>query len=244
MNNPLLHHLIAHVVMKLTDMGVGFGKTKLVKLLYLMDVENYRIRRTTISGLEWHFYHYGPYAFDIDNSLKELELDIPQDTVRTGQGHKAIVFRLSHDHRPSLGEHLPSSRELRIVNTVVRDWGEVDLNALLNHVYFYTEPMEHAERGDVLDFSTIQRHRPARAASYEVLMPPDRLEEFRSRFQEAKSKRVRRPLHPIPSFDSIYQSALARMRWEETAGVAAGSVEIPDEAKEHLRDNRDGEVSG
>ncbi len=244
MNNHLLRHLIAHVVMKLTDMGVGLGKTKMVKLLYLMDVENYRIRHTTISGLEWRLYHYGPYAFEIDDVLREMALDFPQDAVRTGQGHKAIVFRPNREHRPRLSEHLPSSRELRIVNTVIRDWGEVELNPLLNHVYFYTEPMEHAERGDVLDFSTIQRRHPARAASHEDLMPQDRLDEFRSRFQEARSKRVQRPLHPAPRFDSVYQAALARMRSEETAGVAAGSVEIRDEVKEHLRDNRDGEVSG
>ena len=244
MNKYLLRHLIAHVVMKLNDMGAGFGKTKLVKMLYLMDVENYRIRRTTISALEWRFYHYGPYAFEIDDVLREMALDIPQDAVRTGQGHKAIVFRLSREHRPRLVEHLPSSRELRIVNTVIRDWGEVELNPLLNHVYFYTEPMEHAERGDVLDFSTIQRRHSSRAVSHEVSMPPGRLDEFRSRFQEAKSKRIRRALQPAPRFDSVYQAALARMRSEEASGVSVGSVEISDEAKEHLRDNRDGEASG
>ena len=230
--------------MKLTDMGVGFGKTKLVKLLYLMDVENYRIRRTTISGLEWRFYHYGPYAFEIDDVLREMELDIPQDEVRTGTGHKARVFRLSRELRPRLNDHLPSSRELRIVNTVIRDWGETELNPLLNHVYFCTEPMEHAERGDVLDFSTVQRRRSVRAASRDISMPSDRLDEFRSRFQEAQAKRIRRPLHPAPRFDSVYRVALARLRSEETASVSTGYVEIPDEVKEHLRDSLDGEVSG
>ena len=244
MNNHLLRHLIAHVIMKLSDMSVGFGKTKMVKLLYLIDVENYRIRRTTISGLEWRFYHYGPYAFEIDNVLNDMELDIPQDSVTTEAGHKATVFRSNRGLRPRLNEHLPSSRELRIVNTVIRDWGEAELNPLLNHVYFYTEPMEHAERGDVLDFSTIQRRRSSRAVAHEVAMPSDRLNEFRTRLQETKAKRIRRPLHPAPRFDSVYRAALARLRSEETAGVAAGSVEIPDEVKEHLRDNRDGEVSG
>ena len=244
MNNHLLHHLIAHVIMKLNDMGVGFGKTKLVKLLYLMDVENYRIRRTTISGLEWRFYHYGPYAFEIDDILREMEVDIPQDAVRTGQGHKAIVFRLSREHRPRLVEQLPSSRELRIVNTVIRDWGEVELNPLLNHVYFYTEPMEQAERGDVLDFSAIQRRRSSRVAAQEVAMPPDRLNDFKSRFQKARAKRIRRPLLPAPRFDNVYEAGLARMRSEEAAGVAVGSVDVSDEVKEHLRDNQDGEVSG
>ena len=80
MNNQLLRHLISHTVTELTDMGAGFGKTKLVKLLYLMDVENYRRRQETISGLEWCFYHYGPYAFEIDSALNELSFDIPQES--------------------------------------------------------------------------------------------------------------------------------------------------------------------
>ena len=244
MNNHLLRHLIAHVIMKLNDTGIGFGKTKLVKLLYLIDVENYRIRRTTISGLEWRFYHYGPYAFEIDDVLRELELDIPQDEVRTGKGHKAIVFRLSRELRPRLNDHLPSSRELRIVNTVIRDWGETELNPLLNHVYFYTEPMKHAERGDVLDFSTIQRRRPGRTTAHEASMPSDRLDEFRARLQEAKSKRVRRPLNPAPRFDSVYRTALARMAEEEASVALIGTVEIPEEVKERLRDYRDGDISG
>ena len=55
MATHLLRSLIAHVITELTDMDVGFGKTRLVKLLYLIDVENYRRRRATISGLEWRF---------------------------------------------------------------------------------------------------------------------------------------------------------------------------------------------
>ena len=192
MNNHLLRHLITHVIAQLTDAGVGFGKTKLVKLLYLIDVENYRIHRTTVSGLEWRFYHYGPYAFEIDDALKDLEFDIPQDSVTTGTGHKATIFRSNRELRPRLGEHLPSSRELRVVNTVIRDWGEIELNLLLNHVYFYTEPMKHAERGDVLDFSTIQRRHSSRAVDHGVSMPSDRLDEFRSLFQQAKAEHVRR----------------------------------------------------
>ena len=244
MNNHLLCHLITHVITKLTDMGVGFGKTKLVKLLYLMDVENYRIRRTTVSGLEWRFYHYGPYAFEIDEELKNLELDIPQDSVTTGTGHKATVFRSNRELRPRLSEHLPSPRELRVVNTVIRDWGETELNQLLNHVYFYTEPMKHAERGDVLDFSTIERRRFGRGGTHDVSLPSGRVAEYRSRFQEAKAKRVRRPLNPAPRFDSVYRTGLAHMMEEEVSEVLTGSVNVSDKMKEHLRDYRDGEVSG
>ena len=39
MANLILNKLIAHSIINLAERQVGFGKTKLVKLLYLIDVE-------------------------------------------------------------------------------------------------------------------------------------------------------------------------------------------------------------
>lgn len=72
-------------------------------------------------------------------------------------------------------------------------------------------------------------------------MHPDRLEEFRSQFREAKAKRIRRSLRPAPRFDSVYRAAVARMAEEEVSVVLTGTVHIPEEVKERLRDYRDGE---
>jgi hypothetical protein len=43
-----------------------------------------------------------------------------------------------------------------IIGDLVKKWGGADINRLLDYVYFETEPMENAHRGDILDFSTIQ----------------------------------------------------------------------------------------
>ena len=244
MTDHLLRNLIAHVITELTDMSASFGKTKLVKLLYLIDVEHYRIRRTTISGLEWRFYHYGPYASEIDTALNELELDIPQDPATIGTGQTAIVFRPNRRLNPRLVDYLSSLSELRLVNKVVRDWGETDLNPLLNHVYFYTEPMRHAERDEILDFSTIQPRQGDLTVSRRVTLPTDRAEEFKLQLQAAKANRVYRPLDPAPRFDSVYRDGLSRMTAEELHGITIGSVEMSVEAKESLRDQGDDEIGG
>ena len=224
-------------------MDVGFGKTKLVKLLYLIDVENYLRRGATISGLEWRFYHYGPYAFEIDAALKELDLDIPQESVTTETGHRAIVFRSNYGLHARLGEYVSSTSELRLVDRVIRDWGKVELYPLLNHVYFFTEPMKHAKRGEILDFSTIQRNQVRPTSNRGVPVPSDILAEYKSRFQEAKAKRVRRPLLPAPRFDRVYQEGLERMIEEEDSyGALTGTIDIPAEAKDRLRDQRDNET--
>ena len=206
MNSQILLHLITHLLVELRDAEVSIGKTKLVKLLYLVDVENWRRSRKTLTGLEWSFYHYGPYAFEIDDALEELEFDIPQESFSTESGGKAYSFRPDWGLRSDLGKAVSLS-ELRLVDRIIQEWGEAELNPLLNHVYFYTEPMKDAKRGDVLDFSTIERRIPRSVPTPPLpKMSENRLKEYRRRFQEAKAKRMklRRPLNPPPRFDKVY----------------------------------------
>jgi hypothetical protein len=225
-------------------MGAGFGKTKLVKLLYLMDVENYRRRQETISGLEWCFYHYGPYAFEIDSALNELSFDIPQESFTTESGYKVIAFRPERSLKPSLGKYVRSLSELRLVNRVIRDWGETDLNALLDHVYFYTEPMKHARRGELLDFSTVERRRRKLAANRTPQLSSDELGKYRARFQESKTRSVRQPLYPAPRFDSVYREGLAHIAAEDRYAIPPGRLEMSEDQKEHFRGQGDHKASG
>ena len=218
-------------------MEISFGKTKLVKLLYLIDVENYRRRRNILSGLEWRFYHYGPYAFEIADALESLSLDIPQESFKTEQGHKAIVFRPNRNLHSMLGKRVRSS-ELSLVNGIINEWGDVELNPLLNHVYFYTEPMKNAKRGEVLDFSTIQRRKTLGKVP-DVQLPSGRLNEYRARFKEVKAKRSQRTLHPTPRFDKVYMDGLARMNGEERAGIPLGDVHISEDMKALIREQGD-----
>ena len=235
MTSDLLNQIITHLVVELRDAGASVGKTKLVKLLYLIDVENWRRRQKTLTGLEWQFYHYGPYAFEIDDALEELAFDIPQESFSTERGDEAFSFRADWGLRSSLGKVISLS-ELHLVNRVIQEWGETELNPLLNHVYFYTEPMRDAKRGDILDFSTVQPPKRKTATYKRVPMPADRLAEYRARFQEAKSKRVRRPLIPAPRYDKVYWDAVARMNAEDRPPILPpGIVEISEEAKRRLR---------
>jgi hypothetical protein len=53
--------------------GRAYSKTKLVKLLYLLDVIYARNNKSNLSGIEYKSYYYGPYSEDIDESLQFLE---------------------------------------------------------------------------------------------------------------------------------------------------------------------------
>ena len=49
--------------------------TKLVKLLYLLEVEYYRIYQKQLTELEWKFFYYGPYAPEIEEILRSPDID-------------------------------------------------------------------------------------------------------------------------------------------------------------------------
>ena len=241
MTNRVLNSLITHIAVELSDRGIGFGKTKLVKLVYLVDVENYRARRRTLTGAEWVFHHYGPYAFEIDAALAELAFDMPRESVQTAGGYAAIALKPMSGVKSRLGEHVKTP-ELRLVNRIIGDWGETELNPLLDYVYFDTEPMKDAARGETLDFSKIPRRPRRPRAATGVGVSEDRLNEYRKRFQAAKAARAktRRPLDPPPRFDRVYQEALARMNEGERYELPPGEVAMSEDAKERVRKQGEG----
>jgi len=50
-----------------------FSKTKLVKLLYLLDVVKSRRNIRNFSGVEYRSYYYGPFSEDIEDSISLLK---------------------------------------------------------------------------------------------------------------------------------------------------------------------------
>jgi hypothetical protein len=132
----------------------SFGKTQLVKLLYLTEVEYYRNYNERLTDLEWLFYHYGPYALAIDDILNES--DFAQTKVKTKNEKEFILFKVAEGlsrYKSEVG-----TKVSLIIKKIVGQWKDKSLEELLDYVYFETEPMEAVEkRGDVLDFTTIKK---------------------------------------------------------------------------------------
>lgn len=130
------------------------GKTQLVKYLYLVEVEYFRETDKRLTDLEWKFYFYGPYAFEL-----EPIFDLPEFLKEEIQLKNGKTF-----NKFAVAETLTKYKDIvdakvsLIIKRVIGEWGNKALQELLDFVYFETEPMESVKnRGDVLDFSTIQR---------------------------------------------------------------------------------------
>ncbi len=149
--HPHLQRLVAYVVQELSDVEGSTARIRLAKLLYLFDVEYYRVHGHPFTRLRWRFLHYGPY----DTALAPY---LGSDEVTTASGHKAYVARGSYED-VSVDDTLTLSDRM-ILDRIVQQWGLEDLPVLLDYVYFGTEPMENVARGEVLDFSRVARATP------------------------------------------------------------------------------------
>lgn len=233
-----LSTLIPYLASELADMGASFGKTKLVKLMYLIDVEYYRRYSSTVTGLKWIFYYYGPYAAEIDTALTQLDLEVPSEDILTSRGHRAVIFKSQRGVADEF-EDTVSSKEKLVVDRIIRDWGMQDLNPLLNYVYFYTEPMAKAKRGDVLDFSLIRKIRRSATEKRDAKISDDRASELRSKFQKIKTERsqgkAQLSLDPKPRYDDLYWNSVNRLEQDEQYQIPSGDIDLSEEFKDLLR---------
>jgi Protein of unknown function (DUF4065) len=171
--------------------------TRLVKLIYLVELEYFRLRQKRLTNLDWKFHYYGPYPPAFKSILDDAE--IQESTWKGGKTSQQLVRDEAH-FVEAKGE--PDLE--RLIHRIVKDWGDADLNALLDHVYFETEPMQNARRGDMLDFSLVKE--PARRIQIKV--DQKRLAELRTQLRERASaySQIRQRSEPRPDLIQALQT--------------------------------------
>ena len=157
--NSQLKEIIPAMVSYVNDHGGYMTKTKLLKLVYLFDVEYYRANRRTFTGFTWKFFHLGPWAREFDPILDELVSGgILTESQSTRPEYDRKFLRTeSHYEVPHL---FANFRDESALWTVLSTWADSPTGEILDYVYFRTEPMEHGVRNEPLDFSAIPEERP------------------------------------------------------------------------------------
>jgi len=151
------------------------AKTRLIKLLYLIEIEYYKLYQKRLAELKWQFYHYGPYTAEIESILGSPDIEEIPFVLKGGKlgSHYDLV---EDDFR----SYFPSDIK-RIVDYVVKEWSEIDLSKLLDYVYFETEPMRDARRGELLDFTKIKPWEPSEKIK-NVRVDPKKLSAIRDNY--------------------------------------------------------------
>jgi hypothetical protein len=158
MSNSLTELVIA-VVSYVTEHGGYITKTKLLKLLYLFDVEYYRAHGKIFTNFQWKYFHLGPWTREFDPLLDSL--------IASGSLAEQLFERTDFDAKflrssesGNLRKPFDNYKDEGILKTVLDLWGSSSTGEILDYVYFRTEPMEHGVRNESLDFSRVLQQLP------------------------------------------------------------------------------------
>ena len=185
-------------------------KTKLLKYLYLIDIEHYRIYGKTFTGFNWKFYKYGPWTKEFEKLYNEL---VQSKGVRVNQKNETQFLNPAEDIE--LGEILDNVDEKLKVEKILARWSDEELGKMLNYVYFYTEPMEGAVKNMPLDFSKIEKA-PAKIILPKSSVNPKKLKKIQQKLRKGFRKRkeeqekMKAEFKP-PNYDEVYFEAVTKM---------------------------------
>ena len=191
MNDRIVSDVAYSLLSRAERDRLQIGTTRLVKLLYLIDCDYFKWKRETLTGAAWVFYHYGPYSAELIDVVNRApgvtvaELDDLED------GRSFRRYSISSFRGDPLEMAAPEVRG--IVQTVYKKWAAIDLNLLLDHVYFATAPMLAAQRSEPLDFNQISsatEPTPEPILDFSTIIPKDKRQAVLSQIRHRREARV------------------------------------------------------
>lgn len=169
-----LAKLIQYLAFEVQDRDIPILRTRLVKLLYLVELEYFRSLRLRLSDLRWIRYRYGPFSFELSSVTSRVGFDLQEEDIDFTSG-EGIRYRVQEPR--DTDEWLPFNVKT-LADRVVSRWADEDLGTLLDYVYLETEPMLSASFGEELDFSSVQSER-RRSQLEEIELTQSELDEIR-----------------------------------------------------------------
>lgn len=120
-------------------------RTKVVKLLFLADLRCKAQVHRTISGAEYKYYTYGPFAPEILAALQDMDgYEITEEAQPyPTDAEEQLRYCYKPGDQPEFDLQLDEDQR-RIIDSVVQSYGPLPLQELLDHVY-NTPAMRSAE---------------------------------------------------------------------------------------------------
>jgi hypothetical protein len=162
MNKHLVRKLLLYIVDQFQDMEAEISTIRLVKMLYLIDLEYYIRHDATLTGIEWVYYHFGPYFFAVGDILRSasIDLDAREITTRSGKGY---TYRSLESQDISKDVDFATEQQ---INHILQNWALEDTDSLLKFVYS-TPPIKAGQRERPIDFSlAIEKKQPEKTTRH------------------------------------------------------------------------------
>ena len=208
-----LTDLIAAIATSIREFAGAPTKTKILKLLYLLDIESYRKSGVTLTGFDWKFYKYGPWAATYDDALQGA-VEAHRITISAPSTDEGATF-INPTEPLALSIVFPKVVEELTAKRIIEAWATRPTVELLDYVYFHTAPMRDAIRNEALDFSTVNKeeklsHYTGIKSQFDEKEKQHKRKELMRRLG-SMAKAPIAPLDPPPQYDEIYWSALAKL---------------------------------
>ncbi|MGH9765586.1 MAG: hypothetical protein ACREDR_43885 [Blastocatellia bacterium] len=211
--NPQIEQVVPAIITAVRKSAESVTKTKLLKLLYLFDLEYFRSHRETFSGFGWKYYHLGPWAPEYDGVLQ----DLAERGVIVCSASSNADFDTCFLESPAPVEMdglLPDAEAEKALRIVMNAWAGRSTPEILDHVYFHSEPMQDAERGEMLDFSSVAECRHPKYRRSSSGRSAADIKALRKKFGEKMAAvATSRPGGGVtlPSYDSSFYDFLAKL---------------------------------
>jgi hypothetical protein len=211
MNNPLTELVVA-IVSYVTGHDGYVTKTKLLKLLYLFDVEFYRAHGRTFTGFQWKYFHLGPWTAEFDPLLDDL-IKRGSLTERMSTKSDFDTKFLGSSDQIDLRKPFDNYHDEAILKSILDAWGPSTTGEILDYVYFRTEPMEHGIRNEKLDFSRVLQQLPGiykRSASKKTSAE---VKALRTEFRKKMASQPSLPAFQFtePRYDDEFRAAIEKL---------------------------------
>jgi hypothetical protein len=222
--------LIQYIVCYATEKGMKLSPIRLVKFLYLADLYWARENEgATLTKWPWKFVHYGPFCAE---SLHVIEKAFQSELIqRTAYESKYVeedyFLYWCKENRIDIERKLPIYLTSSL-HEVISKWGD-DTYGLLDYVYFETEPMLEARKGDLLDFSKAknpevpQEIEMIKLSAKQVARGKEIVEKLKSKYKEGFKSQAQAP---EPIYDEVYLKGTKVLDEEDLQGDLSGKAEI------------------
>jgi len=151
--NDLIEKLVIRIVQNGSENHIPVCVTRATKMMYLIEWDYFAWNRNRLTPLDWIYLHYGPWSSTLSDILRE-KFDAPPEEERVGE-FRQVFWRPQQYKDVDTRLHSPDLEG--IVQRVFEVFGSIRTQDIVRYIYFNTEPMQRARRGQPLDFTPTRK---------------------------------------------------------------------------------------
>jgi Protein of unknown function (DUF4065) len=210
----ILTKLVTGIIFHVNKSGNYITKTKLLKLLYLVDVEYYRVHRKILTEFKWKYFHLGPWTSEYDPVLDNLVSC--NQIIRTRSNKPEIDAEFYRTQIETELENIfEDFKDEFILKRILNTWGSKTTGEILDYIYFHTEPILYGERNKLLDFSVIPEEKDAFYTRSKSGKSQQEIKALRKEFKKKQEQRQQgkqtQSQFTAPKYDQEYAEAMEKL---------------------------------